>query len=136
MPPPPHPREPERGIQALCNGVRFSDFEKDAADSPRVEQTQHVVNEGPPHAMAPLFGINAEVQDFGLVRGVMRDHVPHHPAVAIGDEKRDVEGNALLEVALRPWVGEAEPLDRRDRPQVNGLDGTDPAAGVRGVPPI
>ena len=66
---------------------------------------------------------------------VSGDDVPRHTRILHRDEERHARRDAVAEVALRPGIREAGPLDRRDRRDVSETGGSDQEASVRGAPP-
>src|SRR5439155_8377243 len=128
--------EAERRIQMPGRRVRYPHLEVHRPDAEPGEFLEHAVDQRATDPLASVCGRDAQVQDFSLVGGPVRDDVARDNAPRFGHEDGDPRRDALREVIRRPGIGEHGSFDRSDIADVSQPGGANRATGGRGAPPI
>ncbi len=127
--------EAQPGVEMLRDSVGFPHLEEHRCDATLAQRGEHGRDEHSPSATTAPRRVNSEILYLRLVDRVSGDDVPRHTRILHRDEERHARRDAVAEVALRPGIREAGPLDRRDRRDVSETGGSDQEASVRGAPP-
>src|SRR6266480_618684 len=128
--------EAERLIQTPGRRVRRPHLEVHRPHATAGECLEHALDQRASDPLPSVCHRDAQVQDFSLVGGAVRDDVARHNGPALGHEERYARCDALGEVVRRPGIGEHGSFDRGDVADVSQPGGANRAMAGRGAPPI
>src|SRR5882762_247618 len=128
--------EPERFIQLSRRRVRRPHLEVHRADAAPGELLEHALYQRATDPLTSVCCRDAQVQDFSLVGGAVRDDVARDTSLPLGHEERYPRRDTLREVVRRPGIGEHGSFDRADVVDVSRPGGANRATDGRGAPPI
>src|SRR2546422_10719784 len=128
--------EAERLVQLPGRRVRCPHFEIHRADAQPGKFLEHALDQRATDPLASMCRRDAQIEDFSLVGGAVRDDVASDHALPFGHEERYARRHALREIIRRPGIGEHGPLDCADVADVSQPGGANRATGDRDAPPI
>src|SRR5713101_3551357 len=128
--------EAERLVQLPGRRVGCPHLEIHRADAAPGKFLEHALDQRATDPLASMCRRDAQIEDFSLVGGAVRDNVARDHALPLGHEERHARRDALREIIRRPRIGERGPLDRADVADVSQPGGANRATGDRGAPPI
>src|SRR6266576_640284 len=123
--------EAERLIQLPGRRVRCPHFEIHRADAQPGKFLEHALDQRATDPLASMCRRDAQIEDFSLVGGAVRDDVASDYALPFGHEERYARRHALREIIRGPGIGEHGPLDRADVADVSQPGGANRGPGPR-----
>src|SRR6266516_893557 len=102
----------ERLVQLPGRRVGCPHFEIHRADAPPGKFLEHALDQRATDPLASMCRRDAQIEDFSLVGGAVRDDVAGDHALPFGHEERYARRDALREIIRRPGIGERTTVTR------------------------